>query len=448
MRIMFTQEHPLSEFHTKPLKVNIFNRMKKSIQFGAGNIGRGFIGALLRQSGYEVLFADINAQMINAIQERGYYTVFVTDHEPESFEIDNVTALDTSNPLLVEKVAESDIITTAVGFSVLPKIAPVIARGIEERAARNNETFLNIIACENGVRATSELKKEVLALLSDRAQQYSDKWIGYVDCSVDRIVPPVKMDHVADVSVERFYEWNIDNTQIKGELLLEGVNRVDNLSAYIERKLFTLNTGHAIIAYLGYMKGHDTIEQSIADPDILRYVLAAMKESGAALAQKFGMDIDEHIAYCEKIIKRFRNYYLNDKVNRIGRDPLRKLAAGDRLISPLTTAYGYGLPIDNLLLGIGAALHFQYPGDPESSRMQEMIREVGLSAAIEKITGIEASSPLNMKIVKAYKEVATFSPLLVNKIEIISTSGIEARLVTDLLKKAKEYNYDILLKYI
>ncbi len=422
--------------------------MKKSIQFGAGNIGRGFIGALLRQSGYEVLFADINTQMINAIRERGYYTVFVTDHDPESFTVDHVTALDTSDPLLVEKVCESEIITTAVGIAILPMIAPVIAKGIELRAARNIEAFLNVIACENGVRATSVLKKEVLALLSDKGQHYCDQWVGFVDCSVDRIVPPVKRDHMADVSVERFYEWNLEKGQIKGDLHLEGINRVDDLSAYIERKLFTLNTGHAIIAYLGYMKGHDTIEQSIADPEILTSVRAAMQESGAALARKFGLDIDAHAAYCEKIIKRFHNYYLNDRVIRIGRDPLRKLSAGDRLIAPLLTAYEYGLPIENLLLGIGAALHFQSPEDPQSTRMQEMIREEGLAVAIEKITGIDAASSLNRRIVKAYKEIATFSPLVVNKIEIISTSGIEAKLVTELLKKAKVYNYDILLKYI
>lgn len=422
--------------------------MKQSIQFGAGNIGRGFIGALLRQSGYEVVFADINTQMINAIQENGYYTIFITDHEPDSFEIDKVSALHTSNPELIEKICNSEVITTAVGLSTLAKIAPVIAKGIEKRAEQKKAAVLNIIACENGVRATSELKKEVLPLLSGEGKQYCEEWVGFVDCSVDRIVPPIKTDNTADVCVERFYEWNVDSTQIKGELHIEGVNRVNNLSAYIERKLFTLNTGHAIIAYLGYMKGHDTIEQSIADPDILKIVRAAMNESGAALAHKFGLDINEHSAYCEKIIKRFRNYYLNDMVTRIGRDPLRKLSADDRLISPLTTAYGYGLPIENLLLGVGAALHFQYPGDPQSSQMQEMIREEGLSAAIEKITGITADSSLNIRIVKAYKEVAALSPLVVKKMEIISASGIEAKLVAELLKKAKEYNYDILLKYI
>lgn len=422
--------------------------MKQAIQFGAGNIGRGFIGALLSQSGYHVVFADVNAQMVDAINVTGCYTVHITDLEPETFVIDNINALYTSDPTLITKICESEVITTAVGLNILPKIAPVIARGIEERVKQKINNPLNIIACENGVCASRELKEEVFSLLSPHAKQYCEEWVGFVDCSVDRIVPPIKTNNITDVCVERFYEWNVDNTQIKGELQIEGMNPVENLPAYIERKLFTLNTGHAIIAYLGYLKGYDTIEQCIADPEILNIVRTAMNESGTALSQKFGLDVVAHSAYCEKIIKRFRNYHLNDMVTRIGRDPLRKLSANDRLISPLTTAYGYGLPVDNLLLGVGAALRYQYPADAESSRLQEMVREMGIAATIEKITGITADSSLNTQIIKAYEKVASLSPLVVKKIEIISISGIETKLVADLLKKAKEYNYNILLKYI
>src|SRR5690606_20121394 len=110
--------------------------MKQAIQFGAGNIGRGFIGALLSRSGYQLLFADVNEQMIDALNATGRYTVHVTDLEPESFEVMPVGALHTTDPGLVGKIADSDIITTAVGLGILPRIAPVIARGIEERTKR------------------------------------------------------------------------------------------------------------------------------------------------------------------------------------------------------------------------------------------------------------------------------------------------------------------------
>ena len=53
--------------------------MKRAIHFGAGKIGRGFIGALLSQAGYEVCFADVDPQVVEAINRRGGYTVHVTD---------------------------------------------------------------------------------------------------------------------------------------------------------------------------------------------------------------------------------------------------------------------------------------------------------------------------------------------------------------------------------
>ncbi len=381
--------------------------MKQAVQFGAGNIGRGFIGALLSKSGYEVLFADVNTQMIEVLNRARRYTVHITDLEPEEFEVDRISALHTSDPVLVDRIADSEIVTTAVGLGILPRIAPVIAQGIEERASRGTASPLHVIACENGVRASSSLKEEVISLLSPTARQYAEEKVGFVDCSVDRIVPPVHTENPSDVCVERFYEWNVDSIQLKGELYIAGMNPVENLSAYVERKLFTLNTGHAVLAYVGYLKGYSSIEECIADEEVLFIVRGAMSESGAALVQKFGLDSMAHAAYIEKIIARFRNHYLGDTVGRIGRDPLRKLSSGDRLIAPLTTAYGYGLAIDNLLLGIGAALHYHNPEDPASVRMQEMVTVLGIGPAIEQVTGIRQGTSLHAKVEKTYKEVGS-----------------------------------------
>lgn len=379
--------------------------MKQAIHFGAGNIGRGFIGALLNQSGYDVIFADVNEQMIEALNARGKYTVHIMDLEPGNFEVGPVSSFHTADPLLVEKIAESEVITTAVGLNILPRIASAITQGIEERAKRGVEGMLYVIACENGLRASSRLTEEVSALLSPQALQYCMRRVNFIDCSVDRIVPPVKTEELTDVCVERFHEWNVDSTQLKGELRITGMNAVDNLAAYMERKLFTLNTGHAILAYLGYVKGYVTIEECTADLALLSVVRSAMSESGAALVQKFELNAAEHDAYIEQIIQRFRNPYLGDTVSRIGRDPLRKLSPEDRLIAPLKTACGFGLPVEHLLLGIGAALHYYSPDDPESIRLQDTIRELGIAEAVAEITNIPAGSPLNEQIKKAYHGV-------------------------------------------
>ena len=376
--------------------------MKKAIQFGAGNIGRGFIGAVLSEAGYHVVFADVNELVVNKINEDGKYTVAIMDTECTEQVITNISAVDSRSPELAKEIAQAQVVTTAVGLGILPRIAGALAAGIAERQAQGITDYLNVIACENGLRASSQLKDHVYSHLSDEQKAYADEYVAFPDCSVDRIVPPIKSENPIDVVVEKFYEWNVERASIKGELKMEGMNLADNLIAYIERKLFTLNTGHAITAYLGKLKGLSTIADSIADEEIYTIVKAAMQESGEGLVAKYGFDHDAHFAYIDKIIGRFRNPHLQDDVTRVGREPLRKLSANDRLIKPTMTAIEHGFSTPNLVRGIGAALHYNNPEDPQSVQLQQAIAEVGVAKAFEQFSGVSADSELAAQVLAAY----------------------------------------------
>ena len=376
--------------------------MKKAIQFGAGNIGRGFIGAVLSEAGYHVVFADVNELVVNKINEDGKYTVAIMDTECTEQVITNISAVDSRSPELAKEIAQAQVVTTAVGLGILPRIAGALAAGIAERQAQGITDYLNVIACENGLRASSQLKEHVYSHLSDEQKAYADEYVAFPDCSVDRIVPPIKSENPIDVVVEKFYEWNVERASIKGELKMEGMNLADNLIAYIERKLFTLNTGHAITAYLGNLKGLKTIADSIADEEIYTIVKAAMQESGEGLVAKYGFDHDAHFAYIDKIIGRFRNPHLQDDVTRVGREPLRKLSANDRLIKPTMPAVEHGFATPNLVLGIGAALHYNNPEDPQSVQLQQAIAEVGVAKAFEQFSGVSADSELAAQVLAAY----------------------------------------------
>jgi mannitol-1-phosphate 5-dehydrogenase len=376
--------------------------MKKAIQFGAGNIGRGFIGAVLSEAGYHVVFADVNELVVNKINEDGKYTVAIMDTECTEQVITNISAVDSRSPELAKEIAQAQVVTTAVGLGILPRIAGSLAAGIAERQAQGVTEYLNVIACENGLRASSQLKEHVYSHLTDEQKAYADEYVAFPDCSVDRIVPPIKSENPIDVVVEKFYEWNVERASIKGDLQMEGMNLADNLIAYIERKLFTLNTGHAITAYLGKLKGLGTIADSIADEEIYTIVKAAMQESGEGLVAKYGFDHDAHFAYIDKIIGRFRNPHLQDDVTRVGREPLRKLSANDRLIKPTMTAIEHGFATPNLVLGIGAALHYNNPEDPQSVQLQQAIAEVGVAKAFEQFSGVSADSELAAQVLAAY----------------------------------------------
>lgn len=379
--------------------------MKKAVQFGAGNIGRGFIGALLSQSGYQVVFADVVEAVIDKINEDKTYTVHIMDVECEDQKLDNICGVNSTKPEAVDEIAAADIVTTAVGLVILPRIAPTIAKAIEKRMEMGVKEPMNMIACENAIRGTSQLKKAVYENLSDAGRAFADEYVGFPDCAVDRIVPPVKSENFIDVVVERYYEWDVEKSGFKGEIPeITGMTLVDDLMAYIERKLFTLNTGHCITAYLGTLRGIPTIDKAIADEEIYGIVSEAMKESGDGLIKKYGFDAEMHAAYIKKIISRFKNPYLQDDVTRVGREPLRKLSPTDRLIKPLMTATGYGFPVDHLLVGVGAALHYNNPEDKQSVELQEKIAEKGVRAAAAEITGLTDEVLLD-KIVAEYEKL-------------------------------------------
>lgn len=379
--------------------------MKTAIQFGAGNIGRGFIGMLLAQAGYRVIFADVSEVIIDRLAADQKYTVHVMDTEVEDVEITNITGIMSNGEAIIDEIAKADILTTAVGLRVLGFIAPTIAKGIQKRIADGSTEPMNIIACENAIRATSQLKEHVYGILSEEEKAYCEKYVGFADCSVDRIVPPVRSENPVDVVVEKYCEWNVEKASLKGEIPeIPGMNLADNLMAYIQRKLFTLNTGHCITAYTGILAGHKTIDQAISDPKIYDLVKAAMTQSGDGLSQRFGFDKEAHYKYIDKIINRFKNPYLKDDVTRVGREPLRKLSADDRLVSPLTTAMSYGLPVDKLVLGIGAALRYNNPEDAQSAELQEKIAAKGVAAAFSEISGVTDAALLE-QVTKAYETV-------------------------------------------
>lgn len=379
--------------------------MKKAVQFGAGNIGRGFIGALLSQAGYQVTFADVAEPVIDKINADKTYTVHVMDVQCEDQTITGIRGVNSTKPEAIQAIAEAELVTTAVGLVILPRIAPAIAAAIEKRRTDGMKEPMNIIACENAIRATSQLKEAVYGALSEEGKAYADEYVGFPDCAVDRIVPPVKSENFIDVVVESYYEWDVERSGFQGEIPeIPGMSLVDDLMAYIERKLFTLNTGHCITAYLGKLRGLPTIDKAIADPDVFATVYAAMQESGAGLIKKHGFDAEKHAAYIDKIIGRFKNPYLQDDVTRVGREPLRKLSPTDRLIKPLTTAAGYGLPVGHLITGVGAALRYDNPEDKQSVELQAKIAEKGVRAAAAEVTGL-ANEGLLEAIVAEYNKL-------------------------------------------
>ncbi|MDP8099537.1 mannitol-1-phosphate 5-dehydrogenase [Pasteurella atlantica] len=377
-----------------------------ALHFGAGNIGRGFIGKLLADSNIHITFVDINQTQIDQINQQKQYGVKIVGDNSRVEIVRNIEAINSADEVaLLNKISTVNLITTAVGPNVLKIIAPTLAKGLVKRLENKNTQPLNIIACENMVRGTSFLKENVFQYLNNEQQQQIEQIVGFVDSAVDRIVPPTQpnLDDPLEVTVEEFSEWIVDQTQFKGTIPdIQGMELTDNLMAFVERKLFTLNTGHLVTAYLGKQADVKYIKDAIILENIKSKVKATMEESGAVLIKRYNFDPLVHSAYIEKIIKRFENPYLDDDVNRVGREPIRKLSQNDRLIKPLLGTIEFDLPNDHLIEGVVMALQYRNQDDPQAIELAEYIDQNGLYDAVKHYTGL-TNEDIISKIIKLYK---------------------------------------------
>ncbi|MFP3467291.1 mannitol-1-phosphate 5-dehydrogenase [Leifsonia sp. SIMBA_070] len=370
----------------------------KAVHFGAGNIGRGFVGLLLREAGYEVVFADVNAELIDALAAADSYDVHLVGEDSVTKTVTGFRAINsgTDEEALVAEIATADVVTTAVGPRILRFVAPVIARGLAARA--DDAPRLAVMACENAIGATDLLAAELMDGLpdDDTREEFAARAV-FANTAVDRIVPAQAADAGIDVTVETFYEWVVDRTPFGGhEPAIPGAHFVDSLGPYIERKLFTVNTGHATVAYTGFLRGATTISEAIGIPEVRAAAEAALRETSAALSAKHGLPEEELAAYREKILGRFANRYLVDEVSRVGREPIRKLGRNDRFVGPAADYAEYvgGVP-EALVAAIGSALRFDVPEDSQSVELQRLLDEADAAAIVEEVMGIEPGHPLH-----------------------------------------------------
>ena len=373
---MATQERPLA------------------VHFGAGNIGRGFIGALLQDAGYHVVFADVNQELIDSMKALGSYTLTELASVPKQKLYKNFQVLNsvTETQELTQLIAKAEIVTASVGANVLGRIAPVIEAGLNQRTSQDK---LVVMACENALGASEIIK------LAMQDQQLANQRAIFCNTAVDRIVP-LQVEHSEpDVAVEPFSEWIIDSAPLAGrELNLPGATFVEDLDPFIERKLYTVNTAHLAVALIGQQFGHETVIEAMADSEVMPKVLAAIEETSAALIRKHGFDPVAHAAYVEKTLSRLSNPAIDDEIVRVGRDPLRKLSRYERLIGPAAYhAEHLGEPFA-LLEVIDAALSFQAPGDAEAARLQLFLATLSSSQFVFEVCGISVGHPLHEPLVE------------------------------------------------
>jgi mannitol-1-phosphate 5-dehydrogenase len=319
---------------------------------------------------------------------------------------DNYRALNsaTHEADVAAEIASADIVTTAVGPNILRFVAPLIARAINEREGASKP--LAVMACENAINATDLLKQEIVAGLDDAALAALDERAVFANTAVDRIVPGQAADAGLDVTVEDFFEWAIESGPFGDDLpKIPEAHFVDDLAPYIERKLFTVNTGHATTAYFGFLEGAGTLSDAMRSPEVFARVAAVLDETKTLLIAKYDFDPEVQETYVQKNLTRFANPFLPDTPARVGRQPVRKLGRHERFIGPAAELAERGLVPEALLGAIGAALRFDLPEDAQSVELRELLATASAADVTSRLTGLDASHPLYAHIVRVVERV-------------------------------------------
>jgi len=392
----------------------------KLVQFGAGNIGRSFIGQLFSRSGYEVVFVDVAERIIAELNSRGAYRVIVKrdGKNDEEIVVEGVRAVNGRDAPAVEReICSAEYIATSVGQQALATVLPVIASGLAHRFTNIEADPVDIIIAEN-IRRGAELFRQAL-LPAFPVQQSFDDMVGLVETSIGKMVPIMREEDIRRDPLWVFAEPY--NTLIvhsggfrNNPPQVEGMKLVDDIGAYVDRKLFIHNMGHAACAYFAYARDPSlvSISDAIHIPAIRDATREAMMQSASALHRRYPnaftpADLEEHV---RDLISRFGNRALGDTIHRVGRDLYRKLHREDRLVGAMLLAHRNNLPYDAIALAFLAALEFAAPGPDgtllvQDSRFRRTELAKGLDTVLYEVCNLRDVDPDERAVMARLREL-------------------------------------------
>jgi mannitol-1-phosphate 5-dehydrogenase len=369
------------------------------IVIGAGRVGLGALGAALAMQGHEVVFAARRAAVVNSINLHGY-DVIIKGSVETRIEVRGVRAVIMPGQDFAREVARADHIYTSVRPDNLPEIAIALAEAILHRIQSGVKRPLDVFCCENLKNAGSQLERLIFTNLPYQFAQQVQDYVGFNAAISDRIVSGQEFDETGRIVItaDAMGDVLFDTLQIKADFdVLPPLKGLDNFPACIEEKLYILNCGHAVCAYLGYKRGYKYIHEAMADETINRAVVGSMLEAQRALQLKHGRTL-HYGALINDILASFSNAALMDTIARVGRDPVRKLQSDDRLIGPAKLAYRYGIEPTYLIQGCAAALSFAERGDPQAAELQKLINERSAEYSLDFVSQLRPWNPISKLI--------------------------------------------------
>ncbi len=375
----------------KSIKNKLVVENKSILIFGAGKIGRSFIGQLFGLSGYEVIFSDVDLEMVNALNQRKSYKLVIKGEKEDTLVVSNVRAVFGLDQALVAKeVSRASVLAVSVGKDALAKVIPVIGEGLKLRYQSSPNWPLDIIIAENMISASEFIHQKLSSCLS--ADYPLDRLVGLVETSIGKMVPIMrKSDLELDplvIFAEPYNKLILDKKGFKGAIPdVKGLSPKENIKAWVDRKAFIHNLGHATAAYYGYFKYPQAtfIYEVLADPEVYRFTKGVMDQAATILQTLYPsvFSLEDLQAHISDLLSRFQNKALKDTIFRVGCDLPRKLGPDDRFVGVIRLAISLDMKYDKILEAMAYAFYFKASDENGNRTSQDILYDNYLSKGVK-----------------------------------------------------------------
>lgn len=369
------------------------------VGFGFGAIQSGlFLYEAFRSGAFgRLVVAEVMPDVVQELRRNeGFFTINIAhDRHIEQARIGPITienpAEQTDRERLIAAVSAAEEIGTAV-----PSVAfyagdhpgslhRILAEGLRQKAAYGGPRAV-IYAAENHNHAAEILQEKVIEAIPPPERDAVLKNVRFLNTVIGKMsgvigdptemnsygLRPVTPQGQRAFLVEAFNRILISRVQFEetGLPFQRGIDvfeEKDDLLPFEEAKLYGHNATHALAAYIGAARGLRYIADLVDVPGVMTFLRHAfIDESGAALIRKYGgvdplFTSEGYQGYADDLLKRMTNPLLHDTIERVGRDPARKLGWDDRLIGTMRLALNQGVQPRRYALGAAAALTLLAP---------------------------------------------------------------------------------------
>lgn len=376
--------------------------MRKVTIIGAGRTGRGTFGELFySEGGFDIAFADINADLVRALREQGHFVTKQTDLDAGTskvIRVDGFEAFDVQadREAYLRRLADSELVAIAVFPASFDAVAKDLADMIRLRIKEGMTHKAAVIIGGNfvGLRSYFEgalqklLDADELAVLNDQVALITSKANRKVTFSSDPDAEPLALegdDKPALPVEDRFY---FD----EGYEYPSFFQRSNDVELSMAEKIWSENLLHCSLGFMGAYKGCEYLNDAASDELCADLAGMAWKEGRRALEAEFGIPMPGD-SLLETMLGKFGSPFFRDCIDRVVRQPMRKLGKGDRFLGPALLCLKHGIMPFFILRAAAYGFFVPNAGDEQAAKIEETLASVPLEDAVIKITGLDLSVP-------------------------------------------------------